>query len=600
MTYPNDHIIKKQLIDLHISSKLPAFETQKQFQEVFKRRVLPLMQALMDDLGPMEEVVQIEKLEVDLGKISALDMQEALPERVKTELGRQLGQAISHATFSASGTHGARKISHVQGVKNLLRMFLQEGCYPWWVQGEIASPPALLAELVKQEGEELTSFFKESLQLPWAVKRLIYQFSDELLTLVAQSFDRSGESWGQWAKALIEKGPKVGWFAQLSPTERRFQIWEKAIRAGFGLGGVVAEKQLLEQWSQLIGSSPTQIGSVGPSGLEELKRRTSSTSEAEVMEFWKKLETPILALAPTSLKETDTKVPTQIPESISSESETPVESKESGEHITPDGQAEASTEKAIQEAKLREAENGQALAAEIKQLQQEVEQPSQENPAGTPMDTPQEKDGKVEWETTRPPTEADQKVAASLAAIKQAQNEQRQSVKQTLPLPGAGAEYYIFNAGLVILWPYLPAFFERLGLDLATNAADQARAAMVLQYLVTGEREMPENELLLNKILCGLAPSFPLELEFEPTPEEEERSIELLEAIIENWPAIKNSSLESIRESFLQREGKLEFSGEYYSMKVDRRTMDILVDQIPWGIRSITLTWMERYLYVDW
>lgn len=69
------------------------------------------------------------------------------------------------------------------------------------------------------------------------------------------------------------------------------------------------------------------------------------------------------------------------------------------------------------------------------------------------------------------------------------------------PLPRDASEQpvYIANAGLVLINPYLPVLFDRLGL-LAVDADDQprvsdpeaaSRAVHLLQYLATGRLDTP-------------------------------------------------------------------------------------------------------------
>ena len=66
---------------------------------------------------------------------------------------------------------------------------------------------------------------------------------------------------------------------------------------------------------------------------------------------------------------------------------------------------------------------------------------------------------------------------------------------------------YIANAGMVLLWPYLQRFFENR--ELVRNGSfisRQARekAILLLQHLTDPEVRITENQLPLNKILCGM------------------------------------------------------------------------------------------------
>ena len=167
---------------------------------------------------------------------------------------------------------------------------------------------------------------------------------------------------------------------------------------------------------------------------------------------------------------------------------------------------------------------------------------------------------------------------------------------------------YIGNAGLVLANPFLPHLFDALGL-LARNEAgkprlrDEAaasRAVHLLQYLVDGRTDCPEPLLALNKILCGMPIAAPVEREIEATELERETCDMLLRSIVENWPILRNTSIAGLRETFLQREGKLTYGEVGWRLQVQRKTLDILVDQVPWSIGVVFHAWMPAALHVTW
>jgi hypothetical protein len=55
-----------------------------------------------------------------------------------------------------------------------------------------------------------------------------------------------------------------------------------------------------------------------------------------------------------------------------------------------------------------------------------------------------------------------------------------------------------------------------------------------------------------------------------------------------------------LRETFLQRPGKLEWHSDKVTLTVETKTVDILLDQRPWSIALIKLPWMALPLYVTW
>lgn len=162
---------------------------------------------------------------------------------------------------------------------------------------------------------------------------------------------------------------------------------------------------------------------------------------------------------------------------------------------------------------------------------------------------------------------------------------------------------FVPNAGLVILHTFFSTYFTRTGLmenGQFIDAASQQRAVLLLQYLVCGRTTFEEHELVLNKILVGLAPEFPVAFDFEPTENEQTVTDELFTVLKERWPKIQNSSVDSIRASFLMRDGALEMVEENWNLKVEQRGYDLLLQTLPWAFGFIKTGWMKQILTVEW
>jgi len=182
--------------------------------------------------------------------------------------------------------------------------------------------------------------------------------------------------------------------------------------------------------------------------------------------------------------------------------------------------------------------------------------------------------------------------------------------KDTVVIPvtaGKSAEtqeaIYIDNAGLILLHPFLPVYFEHLGLTRKNewiDASSQFKAIYASQFLVTGTLEIEEFSLMLNKILCGLKPGdviTPCLLREDDIRTEAE---DLLKEVIEQWSILKNTSIGGLRETFLQRQGKLTEVDDGWLLQVERKAVDILLNHLPWGIGLIKLPWMENLLFMEW
>jgi hypothetical protein len=164
------------------------------------------------------------------------------------------------------------------------------------------------------------------------------------------------------------------------------------------------------------------------------------------------------------------------------------------------------------------------------------------------------------------------------------------------------AEVYIENAGLVLVHPFLPSLFESLHLlDPTGQLAQPERALLVLHYLATGRTRAEEHELTLPKILCGLSQAAPVDVRQVMSKAEKAKADKLLLAIISYWEALRNTTPDGLRGNFLYRTGKLSRREDNaWRLLVERKTHDILLNQLPWGIGMIKLPWMTGILQVDW
>jgi len=55
-----------------------------------------------------------------------------------------------------------------------------------------------------------------------------------------------------------------------------------------------------------------------------------------------------------------------------------------------------------------------------------------------------------------------------------------------------------------------------------------------------------------------------------------------------------------LRESFLKRDGILTLKENGWLLQVERKTLDVLIDSIPWGYSTIAFSWNERLIFVEW
>ncbi|GAB2610137.1 hypothetical protein GCM10026987_04970 [Belliella aquatica] len=161
----------------------------------------------------------------------------------------------------------------------------------------------------------------------------------------------------------------------------------------------------------------------------------------------------------------------------------------------------------------------------------------------------------------------------------------------------------IANAGLILCWPFYGRFFSALGMvqnGEFSGEIMEEKAIQLLQYIATGKVESEEWNLTLNKILCGVKPDFPVSPTLELSIEEEELCEKLIKGTIYNWEKIRGTKLETFRETFLNREGRLFEKDNRWELIVEKKAYDVLLDTLPWNISMINLSWMKKRLTVQW
>lgn len=162
---------------------------------------------------------------------------------------------------------------------------------------------------------------------------------------------------------------------------------------------------------------------------------------------------------------------------------------------------------------------------------------------------------------------------------------------------------YIDNAGLVLLHPFLPSLFDTLKLIKGNDWLDelsQQKAVLVLEFLATGKDETEEFDLMLNKILCGIDLQEIVSTEIQLEKEIKVECDMLLSEVITQWSVLKNTSIDGLREAFLKRNGKFSKVENGWLLQVEQESIDILLNQLPWGIGIVKLPWMNDMLFVEW
>jgi hypothetical protein len=189
------------------------------------------------------------------------------------------------------------------------------------------------------------------------------------------------------------------------------------------------------------------------------------------------------------------------------------------------------------------------------------------------------------------------------------QAEQVPAIRPAAPVPSAHEPIWVGDAGQVLLAAYAERLFKQQRLIEEGRFIDpmaQARAVQCLQTLCHGPGPVDETQTALSRLLCGVQPAELLP-EVEPLSADTVTLLEqLLQAVIAHWKAVGHTSVAGLRETFLQREGRLQRDKTpadeppRWRLRVKTRGFDVLLDRLPWSFQTIRLPWMQGALHVEW
>ena len=163
------------------------------------------------------------------------------------------------------------------------------------------------------------------------------------------------------------------------------------------------------------------------------------------------------------------------------------------------------------------------------------------------------------------------------------------------------SDYYGNNAGLLLIHPFLKKLFENCKLLNQDNSiTDPEAAAHLLHYIATAKEQDYEAEMVFEKFLCNIPVKQSINRNIILSEEVKNSANKMLDAVLENWTIMKNSSVALLQNEYLQRPGKIILTAENPKILVERKTQDILLDKITWNLSIVKLAWKNKIIYVEW
>jgi hypothetical protein len=521
------HIIRKQVIDLGIDSRLDPFSIQHDISIFYWDHIIPLLEKVFNDLCGTNEVICIDKLEIEMGHLAVNKIKQKWEiDKLLAEIAGQLYNKIK------SPDHTAIKVYRQQQPMNFFRQWLfymEWGFLPW--NTNLASDDwykKVLESLATEydNAEELRKLIREN---PRASKRIVLQHPviyliqlTELLT--ARKQDRLPEYIDYLYQAVCLSQGKSK--KEITEGKRSFETiaW--------------VEIFLLAAHPHVDLSVENIVSILLTSFLDKTQLKNLSHSK-KILAKLSIICPLLLTIVTENSKNQEERVTIKIP--------TPVE------HSTGD------------------------------------------NPAGIAKNDDVNKKESLEKGFIDSSQEIKNDIIKTTIKNKEIENT---SIEEILH-----DGIFTNNGGLVLLNHFIYPFFSNLKLLNSEKLIDERhlqKAVHLLQFLATGNQQASEHEMLMAKILCGFPPEESIDKKIQLSPIEITEADHLLNELIAQWEILKNTTPAALREGFLQRKGKLYKRNDHLWLHLEKGSIDMLLDYLPWNISVMKLPWMKERLLVEW
>ncbi|WP_264529083.1 contractile injection system tape measure protein [Flavobacterium sp. N502540] len=596
MQHLGSHIINKLFLEVNTQSKEKAYYLKDHLDTFLKEELLPLLETYFDTLHTQIPLysIQIEKLDLNLSVAPELNFN-ALKLEILNQIQKQIDDQIQKGF---PDTERYKLMNREEKNSDEFFVFLETGTSPWWVitsdnkygksnvNGNTPLGPEEDPQLQKNIGDKtFGSKLRNALKNSQIRTRFIKQLSDAQIydilkkTLLLAADDK------ETATKIIEKihrNMRKLVSKSKQGLHQRNLIWEIVFSQLLQHDEALIKEKLVQLIASFVSITQENLKII----LEQIRQNVSDKSVLLILSNL----TPEIAAIKTLSEQIASDV---LPESDKEEflklkfSETD-RSPEVANEPQPDTKMEA---RDLESGNKEEKKNHTVGDPDKKKKTEENRNLSSKSP------------------------ETDAKETAEINALLnrnkeiEGKNEETKDLEDwhsaLFPADGATSDvpssHYVNNAGLILVHPFLKHLFRNCGLlrkDHTIN--DPETAAHLLHYIATEREQDYESQMLFEKVLCNIPINRPINRNIILSEELKDQGKEMLQAVLDNWPIMKNSSIALLQNEYLQRPGKIILNEDNPKVIVERKTQDILLDKINWNLGIVKLAWKDKIIFVDW
>ena len=216
MAIVQQHIIKSQVLEIEMYDPAKAKDQQNELSLLYHKHILPLLDEVCTEFSSANELIQIDQLEINLGRFQLEQFYPDNTLKLKSLLRESLakkiqpiknGQQINGVKIKT--IHPLSLSSSNRNVKEALNHYLMFGTIPWWVKRNNFNIKSQLTKTIQDK-----SFFSSSnpvLKNPIAITRIVNLLTEEeLLDAIKngypdkiQAINQFRRSWLNWLSTKI-------------------------------------------------------------------------------------------------------------------------------------------------------------------------------------------------------------------------------------------------------------------------------------------------------------------------------------------------------------------------------------------------------------